>query len=387
MLLGGNTIHHFCKTGHQHCWQTVKMSAEPDTSAPSTSFSLRGLLAALIVMSGVLHLIVAPGRGADWFVEGLLLSIVGVLLLTVGLALLVSTHRLFLYVIVAITTLVAAWLIVTRVSGYPFGPWTSVPPQMGPYEILVLVLTVTSLTLAVASLVVGIDHLGAVGLRFDTLAPLAIVTVALPGIAVSQWTDNGAHILGSNHTHSHTVTSNSPMSGMDHSSMMTTEERIQYGKQLGIARAAALKFPTLADALAAGWILVGKYVPGAGQMVMDPSSNSQEQVFDPAVPQGLLYESSVDTAPIVGLQYNEWTSDGSTPVGFVGHDMMWHMHTGTCEISNSFSVVYDESVTGTACSQVNGTLTNSVSWMVRAWVVPGWESSEGPLSHANSLLQ
>ena len=137
-------------------------------------------------------------------------------------------------------------------------------------------------------------------------------------------------------------------------------------------------------------------------MLMDPTSNSQEQVFDPAVPQGLLYESSDDSAPIVGVQYNAWTSDGSIPVGFIGHDMMWHMHTGTCEISDSFSVVYDEAVTGTACSQVKGTLTNSVSWMVRAWAIkipchfwqsifsvfgPGWESSQGPLSHENSLLR
>lgn len=386
MLLVGNPFHHFCKTGHQHYWQTVEMSAEPDTSAPSTSFSLRGLLAALIVMSGVLHLIVAPGRGADWFVEGLLLSIVGVLLLTVGLALLVSTHRLFLYVIIAITTLVASWLIVTRVSGYPFGPWTSVTPQMGPYEILVLVLTVTSLALAVASLMVGIDHLGAVGLRFDTLAPLAIVIVALPGIAVSQWTDNGAHILGSNHTHSHTVTSNSPMSGMDHSKMMTADERIQFGEQLVEARNAALQYPTLADARAAGWILVGGYVSGAGQMLMDPTSHSYDQSFDAAIPQGLLYASSIDAAPIVGVQYNEWTSDGSTPSGFIGQDMMWHMHSGTCEINESFAVVYDELVTGKSCSEVDGKVTNTISWMVRAWIVPGWENSQGTLAHDNPLL-
>jgi hypothetical protein len=121
-------------------------------------------------------------------------------------------------------------------------------------------------------------------------------------------------------------------------------------------------------------------------MLMDPNGNSRDQVFDPAVPQGLLYASSIDTAPIVGLQYNAWTSDGSTPVGFIGQDMLWHMHTGTCEVNDSFAVVYDESVTGKACSKINGTLTNTVSWMVRAWIVPGWENSQGPLSHESSLL-
>jgi hypothetical protein len=32
--------------------------------------------------------------------------------------------------------------------------------------------------LAVAALIVGTDHLGSVGIRFDTLAPLAIVVLA-----------------------------------------------------------------------------------------------------------------------------------------------------------------------------------------------------------------
>ena len=359
------------------------------SEATSTSaVSLRGIVAALVGAVGALLLIVAPGRAADWFAEGLMLATVGVLLIAVGLAFVVSSHRSILYFVVILMTLVAAWLVITRTAGYPFGPWSSVTPQMGPYEVLVLVLSIISLTLAIATLVVGTEHLGTPGIRFDTLAPFAIVLVALPGLAVSKWADNGAHILGSSHTHSHTMSSTSNMPGMDHSmmSMMTVDERVQFGQQLDIARKAALKFPTMADARAAGWIMVGEYVTGTGQMLMDPNSNSRDQVFDPAVPQGLLYASSIDTAPIVGLQYNAWTSDGSTPVGFIGQDMLWHMHTGTCEVNDSFAVVYDESVTGKACSKINGKLTNTVSWMVRAWIVPGWESSQGPLSHENSLL-
>lgn len=357
-------------------------------SNPTPAINLRGITGALVTAVGALLLIVAPGRSADWFAEGLMLATVGVLLVAVGLAVVVLSHRTILYFVVILMTLVAAWLVITRTAGYPFGPWSSVTPQMGPYEVLVLVLSIISLTLAIATLVVGAEHLGTPGIRFDTLAPFAIVLVALPGLAVSKWADNAAHILGSSHTHSHTMSSTPNMPGMDHStmSMMTDDERVQFGQQLVIAREAALKFPTLADARAAGWILVGGYVSGAGQMLMDPNSNSRDQVFDPAVPQGLLYASSIDAAPIVGVQYNAWTSDGSTPVGFIGQDMLWHMHTGTCEVNDTFAVVYDESVTGKACSKINGTLTNTVSWMVRTWIVPGWENSQGPLSHDNPLL-
>ena len=190
--------------------------SEPTSTA---SVSLRGILAALVSAVGLLLLIVAPGRSADWFAEGLGLAMLGVVLLAAGLALIVSTQRTLLYVAAGLLTVVAAWLVITRTSGYPFGPWSSVTPQMGPYEIIVLALSIISLTLAVAALIVGTDHLGSVGIRFDTLAPLAIVVVALPGFAVSRWADDGAHVMGSDHTHSHTVSMDSTMPGMDHSQM------------------------------------------------------------------------------------------------------------------------------------------------------------------------
>ena len=357
-----------------------------DEHLPTPSVSLRGITGALVTAVGALLLIVAPGRSDDWFAEGLMLAIVGVVLIADGLSLVVSTHRTILFVAAGLSTVVAAWLVITRTAGYPFGPWSSVTPQMGPYEVLVLVMSIISLTLAIATLVVGTEHLGTPGIRFDTIAPFAIILVVLPGLSVSKWADNAAHILGSGHTHSQTMPSSSDIPGMDHSTMMTTDERIQFGEQLVDARTAALQFPTLADARAAGWILVGGYVSGAGQMLMNPTVDSQEQPFDTASPQGLLYASSIDSAPIVGVQYNAWTSDGSAPRGLIGQDMLWHLHTGTCEIGDSLTAVYDEAVTGTACSQVNGALTNSTSWMIRAWVVPGWENSQGTLAHDNPLL-
>ena len=206
---------------------------------PTSSVSLRGITCALVTAVGALLLIVAPGRSDDWFAEGLMLAIFGVVLIADGLTLVVSTHRTILYVAGILTTVVAVWLVITRTSGYPFGPWSSVTPQMGPYEVLILVLSIISLTLAIAALAVGTEHLGTPGIRFDTIAPLAIILVALPGLAVSSWADDAAHILGSNQvvssqlgsssTHSHTTSSNS-MSGMDPNmllSMMTADELTQ----------------------------------------------------------------------------------------------------------------------------------------------------------------
>ena len=164
---------------------------------PTSSVSLRGITAALMTAVGALLLIVAPGRSDDWFGEGLMLAIVGVVLIADGLTLVVSTHRTILFVAAGFLTVVAAWLVITRTSGYPFGPWSSVTPQMGVYEVLVLVLSIISLTLAIATLAVGTEHLGKPGIRFDTIAPFAIVLVALPGLAVSDWADNAARVLDS----------------------------------------------------------------------------------------------------------------------------------------------------------------------------------------------
>ncbi|NDE60211.1 MAG: hypothetical protein EB010_12485, partial [Acidimicrobiia bacterium] len=84
----------------------------------------------------------------------------------------------------------------------------------------------------------------------------------------------------------------------------------------------------MGDAKAAGWMMVGTDVPGAGQMMIDPRVDSRESSFAVDRPSGLLYASSIDSAPLVGVQYNAWTSDGSTPNGFTGQANMWHLHDG-----------------------------------------------------------
>ena len=358
----------------------------------SSWFSLRGLLAALATLTGALLLLVTPGRSHDWLGEALALAIVGVALGTLGLATIASKTRWTLIALAVLTTLVVLWLIVTRAVGYPFGPWSQVSPSMGTFEILVLVLGLINLALVGGALLVDVEHLGAAGLRFDNIAPLALVIIALPGLAVSSWIDDGSQIVGSNHEHSQTLSlANTPsMPGMDHSHMievLSSEQRAQLGRQMVDARTAALQYPTLAMARSAGWVAIGSYVSGAGQMLVDPTAGSREIPFDPSIPQGLLFASLNDSAPIVGVQYNAWTNDGSTPDGFVAQDNMWHLHPGTCEISETTSVVYDKVVTGAACSKIDAQLTDKISWMIRAWVVPGWENPQGPLAHDNPLLQ
>jgi hypothetical protein len=349
-------------------------------SRPPVS-SVRGSLGALTFGVGSLHLAVAPGRAADWRAEGIALAVVGVL--TIGLALAVLAHRsrnLLIATSIA-NAFIVVTLVTTRSVGYPFGPWSSTTPAMGPYEIVVIVMSVVALALSLGALVSDAQHLGEPGWRFENLAPIAVVLAALPGFVTTQWADDAAHMQGSAHTHVHSST------GMGYQAPLTTAQRAELGRELTVAASAVEAYPTLGAARAAGWVLVGGYTSGAGQMLVDPTIDSRSEPFALDRPSALLFESSVDEASLVGVQYNAWTVDGSTPAGFTGQSPMWHLHTGTCVGNDAtWAIPYDEMVTGAGCSRIEATYDDSTSWMLRVWLVRGWENPAGTFAHDHSAL-
>ena len=359
-------------------WQNRAMSS---TARPPIA-TVRGLLASLTVAGGALHLAVAPGRSADWRAEGLALASVGAIMIAVGASVALRVSRTLLVVTSVVNSLVIVALVGSRIAGYPFGPWESVTPSMGPYEIIVTVIAVVTLALALGALVSDADHLGATGWRFENLAPMAVVLVALPGLVTTQWADDAAHIRGSAHSHDHGTST-----GLGFQAPLTADERTALGQELTIAAEAVEAYPTLGAARDAGWVRVGGYVSGAGQMLIDPDVDSRVATFEFDRPSGLLYESSVDEARLVGIQYNAWTADGSTPVGFTGQSPMWHLHDGTCvAVDDTWALPLDETVTGVDCSEVDATLVDTSSWMLRVWLVRGWENPAGTFAHDHSAL-
>lgn len=342
--------------------------------------SLRGIVIALVTALGVLHLMVADTRGADWSTEGIALAMIGVLALALGVVLLRVRSAWPVMATAVVSAVIIIGLIVTRTSGYPFGPFSGVTAELGAFEILVVITSAITLSVAGAVLVLGLGHLGPPGWRFDTLAPLAVVAAAVPGLSVSSWVDDVAYMSGAAHVHGGTTISSSTQHGFAYRADLTLAERQQLGDELTRARAAALTTPTLADARAAGWTTLGDPVPGAGQMMIDLESRRSAAEFDPSTPVALLFASSADDAPIVAVQYEGWTSSTTPPVGFTGQDMFWHLHTGTCLVDD-VRVVFDEPHVGANCERLGGTRTNTISWMIRAWIVPGWENSNGTFAH------
>jgi len=160
--------------------------------------------------------------------------------------------------------------------------------------------------------------------------------------------------------------------------------------QLSQAEQAALSFPTVASAKAAGMILAGGMAPGVGAHYQLMSAASLKGVnpdgtINAAFPASWIYASTADNAPVVGVMYESLSAQA--PSGFAGPNDRWHQHTNLCiqfkagEIAVPFAP--DSSVTPQQCADVRGIFMHKTVWMVHAWVVPGWESPQGVFSHAN----
>ena len=350
---------------------------------PANGFSLRGVLTALLTGLGVLHVLVAVGRSHDWTLEGAGLAAAGVTHLVAAVGVVLGRGRRILVAISIWLVVAAAALVVTRTAGYPFGPFAEYAPSFSSYDVAVLVISLVAVSLVAGVLLVDVDVLGRPGWRFDTLAPIAVVVASVPGLAVSSWVDDASSLAGSGHVHGVSVSSDVS------SSTLTLEQRDELARQIVLAREFAVSVPTLGDALTDGWIIAGDAAPGGGQMVIDPNVDHRELLFDPARPMGLLFASSDENAPVVGLQFAAWSDTIEPPRAFVGQDSMWHLHPGTCVVdgpNGEYALPLDETVTGVGCDVVGGSRTDTVSFMMRAWLVPGWENPNGTFAHDHPAL-
>lgn len=373
----------------------MAVTSPPDTASQPTPtpagvparpplVSARGGLAASLVLAGALHLVVAAGRGADWRAEGIALAVAGVAQVLLGIGVVASDRHALLWVATVLSTASASAWLVTRTAGYPIGPLDGLAPDPGGLEILVLAAELAAATLAAAALLTHGRLLGPAGTRWEVLAPVAVVVVAIPGLAVSGWADQAAHGPLSEHSHAAVVTG-VPLS------TLTPSERAQLGAELVAVRDLAVALPTLGDAREAGWSPVGGLGSYTGVLVVPPDPVRPGEPFDLARPLGLLYGGETAEAPVVAVEYAVWPDDGRAPGGFTGGDDVWHLHTGTCQVTVGSSteawVPLDEPLTGARCDAVGGALDPTTVWMLRVWAVPGWENPAGTFAHEHPALR
>jgi hypothetical protein len=171
---------------------------------------------------------------------------------------------------------------------------------------------------------------------------------------------------------------------------LTPTQRATLANQLVVARATALAYPTVADATKAGYILAGKFTPGAGAHYISLRGSASSYLghtttIDPAHPLALIYDGTAPTSSVVGLMYGSFNQ--APPSGFAGPNDHWHRHTNLCIVfhPSGIQIPYppDSDVKKSACDALHGMFMRETLWMVHAWVVPGWESPQGVFSHAN----
>jgi hypothetical protein len=156
---------------------------------------------------------------------------------------------------------------------------------------------------------------------------------------------------------------------------LTRDERTALEAQQALARDAALRYPTVADAEAAGYRMSVAYVPCIGAHYTNAAFTRS---FDPARPSELLFDGTLPDSRIVGLSYLV-LSPGGAPEGFAGPNDQWHQHNvngGLCMAGGV--VVGGESLGDEECQQRGGRkVALDGVWMLHDWVVPGWECSWG----------
>jgi hypothetical protein len=154
--------------------------------------------------------------------------------------------------------------------------------------------------------------------------------------------------------------------------------------ELAEARAVAREYPTVADAMAAGWFRVTGYVPGIAAHYMN--FRLVDGTFDISQPEMLLYDGTAPDSQIVGLSYYIRLDGTTQPTqGFTGDNDHYHRHLGLC--IGAGGVIGDSTTTEAECAELGGVKSEGTDgWMSHAWVVPGCESPWGVFSAVNPLL-
>jgi hypothetical protein len=132
----------------------------------------------------------------------------------------------------------------------------------------------------------------------------------------------------------------------------------------------------MADAEAAGYVLIHEPHPGRGAELMNFSL--LDKTFDIDKPEMLVYRDPSPTAPVVGQAYyvvgplEAGPPKDAFPLEAIG----WHFHWDICQIGDQ--VVASENF---PCQKEGGVIRDDWDgWMVDIWAVPGWENPWGLIS-------
>ena len=376
-----------------------------DVSAETGSFPWPGrvLLAVVLGCSALLLFLTAAPHFSGWRVGSIALVVAAWVQVSLGVGGLLRGRRsLFGIVAVVNLAIIGLWLVV--LSGHHETTTFAVGVGVALSGVAVLsAATLASRPFIVASwptstsvlssiIPVAIVALTTTALSMPSIASATPVTHASSPTTIPNDLQTSVTVPGQNSARFLQVASGNDTEKSELKPYVPLDAKDQalLSAQLAVAEQAAMRFPTVADAKAAGMVLAGGMAPGVGAhyQVLNASSlagiNADGSV-NPAEPASWIYASTANDAPVVGVMYESLTA--SPPSGFIGPNDHWHQHSNLCiGFKNGMITVPfapDSSVTPQECADVHGQFMKKTVWMVHAWVVPGWESPQGVFSHAN----
>jgi hypothetical protein len=385
--------------------------AEPRSGRHDVPAADRAGLAALLAAAGIVHLVMAPSHLGESGVEGAGFVVAGWLQIGLALGLMARPQRWMLQLsVLANVALVAVWAV-SRTAGLPFGAHADHAESVSIVDGSVVALELVAVALAVW-LLGGRPAVARSGSRAMALTlPVAALVLTSVAIASPSARDHAAgshgdHMAGGEggHAHGGEATDDKGLSQLSNGHQhgdgveeLDPDTQAELAVQLAGTAELVERYPTVADAEAAGYRRGGPFAPGLGAHYQQGGVNANsdadgdgwmdpEDVLRPI----LIYDGTEADSPLAGFMY--YVLGEEIPEGFAGPNDHWHQHTNVCVVFKSDGSVDSpfgadsRDVTEEMCSDAGGEFLNVTGNMVHVWTVPGYESEFGTFNEINPAI-
>ena len=178
---------------------------------------------------------------------------------------------------------------------------------------------------------------------------------------------------------------------------LSAEDQAALDPILAASRTVSERYPTLGDAIDAGFTRSGPYAPGLGihysapwiAQALNPDGTMSED--DATHPMIVIFDGTERSAKVAGFMY--YSVAGDQPQGFPGGNDTWHYHTNTCIVRTADGINAplgaDTDVDPARCAELGGATMAKTQWMVHVWSVPGYavdEANGGVFAEVNPKL-
>lgn len=370
----------------------------------------RVLLAALSGAAGVIHLAMVPSHMDVSTVEGVGFAIAGWFQVVAAAVLMTyATRSLLRVVMVANAAFIAAW-VVSRTAGLPFGDQAGHAESAGFVDVSTVAIE-AALILAAGVLLArpGLGRgWGRSRLALGAIVPIGVLALATGALASpsarDHATDSHGELAAAGHTpdggHAGQNAKDDKglsqlTNGQQHQSGVVKVDKAtqeQLDAQLARTQELVERYPTIADAEAAGYRRAGPFSPGLGTHYINFGQFLGDGVMDAdgILKAALIYDGLEPDSPIAGFMY--YVMGDTEPEGFIGPNDHWHIHTNTCVVFKDDGGIEAPlgadmgTVTQEQCSRYGGTLLGVTGYMAHVWAVPGYESDRGTFSEINPAI-